>query len=228
MNKLILTFLVMLSTSALYAQESFYKMPNGKIIDQTTYQKVKENLGKNGKVEELIITKIIRNDSIIITPKLNVLTQKDQNGNYIDPYGEQKKLIGTRFPIEKFKNHKGVNYAKTFLNGKPSLINFWFTTCVPCLAEIPVLNNLEAGLKDKVNFLAITFEQQQTVNSFLKHSTYKFQQITNAQQQLNELKVVAYPINFILNKDGIIIDVYGEISNSEKQLMDMLKELLVF
>ena len=44
---------------------------------QTIYQKVKENLGKNGKVEELIITRIIRNDSIIITPKLTVLTQKD-------------------------------------------------------------------------------------------------------------------------------------------------------
>lgn len=143
--KIILTALFWLSSLSIFAQQTYYKMPNGKIIDSETYLKVKENLSKNGKLEEIIIAKTQRQDSIIITPKITVLTQKDKDGNYVDPYGEAKKLIGSRFPIECFKNEEGVNYSKALFEGKPTLINFWFTSCVPCVAEIPLLTSMRTN-----------------------------------------------------------------------------------
>jgi len=227
MKKTILIFGTMFCSLVAFGQQNFYEMPNGKIIDYKTYQTVKENLAKNGKLEEIIISKISRNDSIIITPKLNVLTQKDENGNYTDPYGEQKKLIGTHFPIEIFKNKKGVKYKSNTLENKPTLITFWFTNCIPCVAEIPILNNLKDTLKDKVNFFAITFDNAEKVENFMQKRNLNYNHIVDAKEPIKQLKVSAYPTNLILNKEGIIIDVYGEISDSEKTILQTLNKLLL-
>lgn len=228
-NKMIkLLFAAMLFTLSLTlsAQQTYYKMPNGRIIDLATYEKVKENLSKNGKVDELILSTVKRNDSIIITPKITVLTQKDQHGNYVDPYGEQKKMIGTRFPIEFLKGSDGRNYPKTMLAGQPTLVNFWFTSCLPCIAEIPMLNALKEEAKNQFNFLAITFENSETVRAFLKQHNFSYTQIVAGKSAIDHLKITAYPTNFILDKNGIIIDVYGEITNSQKQVAKILHELL--
>jgi len=225
MNSLLTTILVLLSSCA-FGQLTYYKMPNGRIIDAETYIKVKENLSRNGKVEEVIIKKTISQDSVIITPRITVLTQKDKDGNYVDPYRAAKKLIGHRFPIEQFKNDKGVHFAKGLLEGKPSLISLWFTTCVPCVAEIPILNSIRTSGKNQFNFFAITFERKSVVDSFLKKVEFDFFQVTDAKLQLELLKISAYPANFILNKNGRVVDVYGEISNAQKQLSGALNDLL--
>ena len=44
---LLLTFLIP------SAQATYYKMPNGKILNQLSYDNVKDNLSKNGKIEEV-------------------------------------------------------------------------------------------------------------------------------------------------------------------------------
>lgn len=226
MKSFFISLFILFSLSVSGQQNYYYKMPNGKIIDSETYLKVKENLSKNGKVEERVVTRINRNDSVIITPKITVLTGKDKNGNYIDPYGEQKKLIGTRFPIERFKNEKGSNYSKAFLSGKPTIINFWFTNCIPCVAEIPLLDSLHLQSRDKFNFLAITFEDQKVVNAFLKKTSFSFTHILNAKKEIDKLKISAFPTNLILDKKGFIVDVYGEISDSWRQISILLNDLL--
>ncbi|WP_293788617.1 TlpA disulfide reductase family protein [uncultured Pedobacter sp.] len=226
MKSLFISLFFLFSLSVSGQQNHYYKMPNGKIIDAETYQKVKDNLSKNGKVEERIVSKTNRNDSVIITPKITVLTVKDKKGNYIDPYGEQKKLIGTRFPIERFKNEKGTNYPKTFLSGKPTIINFWFTNCIPCVAEIPLLDSLHIQSRNKFNCIAITFEDQKTVDAFLKKVNFSFTHILNAKKEINNLKISAFPTNLILDKNGYVVDVYGEISSSSNQISILLNNLL--
>jgi len=224
--KRLFTALLFISSLPLFAQQTYYKMPNGKIIDLATYKTVKANLSKNGEVNETIISTIKRNDSIIITPKITVLTQKDKNGDYVDPYGEPKKMIGARFPIERFKDSNGRNYPKTMFTGKPTLINFWFTSCIPCIAEIPILNSIKEESGDKFNFLAITFENSEAVNAFLKRNNLRYTHILNSKAAIDTLKITAYPTNLILDKNGVVVEVYGEISQSQKQLSDRLNKLL--
>jgi len=227
MKKIILIKGILFCSIIALGQQTYYEMPNKKIIDQNTYENVKENLAKNGKLEEVIISKIIRNDSIIITPKFNVLTQKDENGNFTDPYAEQKKLIGSHFPIEIFKNNNGRKYKSNALQGKPTFVNFWFTNCTPCVAEIPTLNKLQDSLQTKVNFFAITFDNSKKVEKFMQKRILNYNHIVNAKEEIKQLKINAYPTNLILNKKGIIIDVYGEINNSEKIILQTLTKLLL-
>jgi len=55
------------------------------------------------------------------------------------------------------------------LHGKVVVLEFWATWCVPCIAEIPVLNSLQASLDPtKVQFVSVDDEDPAIVDKFLK------------------------------------------------------------
>lgn len=113
--------------------------------------------------------------------------------------------------------------------GKPTIYNFWFTTCKPCLEEIPLLNKVVEKYKDSINFVAFTFENFDKVNSFLKKTKFDYEIIPNAQDLCNELKISSYPIHIITDHKGIIEKVYVGGSNIidieiELAIGSMLKE----
>lgn len=45
------------------------------------------------------------------------------------------------------------------LRGKPIFLNFWATWCPPCIAEMPGINKLHNELKEDVNFVMISLDQ---------------------------------------------------------------------
>ena len=57
-------------------------------------------------------------------------------------------------------------------NGKPLLVNFWATWCVPCREEFPDLVELDKEYKDKIDFITITLDDlaeiDRDVPKFLK------------------------------------------------------------
>ncbi|WEK71184.1 MAG: TlpA disulfide reductase family protein [Candidatus Chryseobacterium colombiense] len=200
-------------------------MANGKVLSQEEFNKAKENASKNGKIEESILKSETKNDSIINTTRITIIT-KDEDGNYFDPYSEPKKLLYKHFPIENFKNNAKKQFSQNYLKGKPTFINFWFRHCIPCINEIPLLNSLKEKYGDRVNFLSITYENKKSVEEFLKKKNINFKHITDSKKQLDDLNYSSYPTNLILDKNGNVKYVFGEISNSEDDLSLILDELL--
>lgn len=43
-------------------------------------------------------------------------------------------------------------------NGKPLLVNFWATWCVPCVEEFPDLVKIDAEYKGKIDFITISLD----------------------------------------------------------------------
>lgn len=212
-------------TTQVAAQNIYYQGPNGKIISQEQYEKLKENLSKNSKVEEIITSTRTPKDSIIKVVTLKT-TPIDSDGPAINPFEVHEKKIGQHFVIEKFKTKKGKNYSKIALNGKPTFINFWFTRCPPCIAEIPNLNSLKNKYGNKVNFIAITFDDEAKVKEFLSKKDINFEHITDAKQQLKDMEIEAYPMNFLLDKNGNIVNVFSEISSDENNVAKQIDILL--
>ena len=59
--------------------------------------------------------------------------------------------------------------ANGWPTGKVVVLEFWATTCGPCVAYIPHLNELSDQFKDKpVQFIAVTDEKESVINRFLK------------------------------------------------------------
>ena len=93
------------------------------------------------------------------------------------------------------------------LKGKPSLINFWFTSCKPCIEEMPILNRLKDRFLDSVNFIAITFEPKGKVTKFFEKHKFDFTQIIDAKIFTDKLGMKAYPVNIFLDKNGIATNI---------------------
>jgi cytochrome c biogenesis protein CcmG/thiol:disulfide interchange protein DsbE len=54
------------------------------------------------------------------------------------------------------------------LKGRPAVINFWATWCVPCYQEHPALNGAAQAMKGDVQFLGVVYEDEpERVKAFL-------------------------------------------------------------
>lgn len=213
-TKLLFVSLLLVSLNS-FAQKTFYIINGDQPVNEKDYQERKKSTAKRGKLEELMLKTKKAEDSIIHYVTLTTLST---TADGFDPYGETKKYIGTRFQIEKFSNEKQKNFDKNYLNGKPTFINFWFTRCPPCIDEIPSLNQLKEKYKGKVNFITISFNDKKTIDEFLKQQPFHFQHISDSKKQIDELKISAFPTNLILDKNGIVKFVYGEVTYDLKDI----------
>ena len=118
-------------------------------------------------------------------------------------------LIGTAFPVKELTLLQGNSMQQADLEGKPSLVNFWFTRCAPCLDEIPVFNRLVKEHQNAFHFLAISFEKASTVQRFFNKQPFDFVHAIEAKAFIDSLQLSAYPTTLLLDRNGIIREVRG-------------------
>jgi len=100
-------------------------------------------------------------------------------------------------------------------NAKYILIDFWYSSCSPCIAEVPKLNELYSLLKDSQNIVFISinadFSNTQKDSSFVyeaaKKINIKFPVVFDNKQSdfTKQFNVYGYPSKFIINEKGQII-----------------------
>ena len=113
--------------------------------------------------------------------------------------------IGEQFPEFNLENINGTQTTLNSLKGEIVFINLWFTACAPCIDEMPALNDLKEEYKDKVKFIAITFDGNTQIEKFLSKREFNFEHLSNAGNFLREtLKNKNYPKNIILDREGKI------------------------
>lgn len=92
------------------------------------------------------------------------------------------------------------------LRGKVVMINFWSTTCGPCIKEMPELNQLKAQYKEVV-FLAPAPESAATIKKVLAKHPFNFIILPDAKKLFDEWGIDGYPKNFFVDQEGIIREV---------------------
>ena len=74
-------------------------------------------------------------------------------------------------PSLKLHDLKGVPHTLEDYRGKPVLLNFWATWCVPCAAEMPLLNEMQKQYQGKIVFIAASIDDEDVkpqVEAFIK------------------------------------------------------------
>lgn len=100
----------------------------------------------------------------------------------------------------------GNTFKLSYLKGQVVILNFWFTNCGPCIQEMPELNKLADNFKSKkVKFLAITFNQKDNIEQFLKTQDFKFTILPNANNIISLYGVGTFPTTIVINKKGEIV-----------------------
>ena len=95
------------------------------------------------------------------------------------------------------------------LKGKVVVLNFWFTTCGPCIKEMPLLNELVAANTERpVVFIAPSPDDERRVNKFLKKNTFSYHIIPSSLSYITTMKIENFPTHLVIDKEGIIREVF--------------------
>ncbi|MPT30557.1 MAG: TlpA family protein disulfide reductase [Chryseobacterium sp.] len=137
------------------------------------------------------------------------------------------KLSGKKFSIENLKDENSKNFSFENLNGKPVMVNIWFTKCQPCIQELPYLNKLKEKWNSQITFIAITFDNEEDIRKFLINHKFNYLHLNTNYENLERFGIYKYPLNFILDKNGNIKKIYGGIdedssANVEKDFEKLL------
>src|SRR5579864_5904476 len=67
---------------------------------------------------------------------------------------------GDAAPNLELRDLQGAQHTLADYHGKPVVLNFWATWCVPCATEMPLLSEMQNRYKDKVVFLAVSVDDE--------------------------------------------------------------------
>lgn len=164
--------------------------------------------------------------------QLNCQKIKEEN-----PEGSTEDcMCGGRLPDFNAISISGERINSEDLRGKLTIINFWFSTCAPCIAEVPGFNTLvEKYGKDKINFISIARNSKSEVEEFLKVNPWDFEHISNDTNVIDSIfkHEFGYPTTFLLDKNGVIIRSFtgGAVGENagyflQKRIVSSIEEAL--
>ena len=104
------------------------------------------------------------------------------------------------------------------LDGKPTVINFWFSTCQPCRREMPVLAAAAAKWSGKVDFIGIDpNDTPESAKAFLEKNGVTYPNfLDEIGDQLALSKVGTMPTTFFVDATGGIVAMHaGELTEAD-------------
>ena len=141
------------------------------------------------------------------------------------------KTKNTTFKNALLTSNEGAQVQLSDYKSKPKVVVFWASWCPDCQKELPIIQRLYDKYKDKVDFFMVDVvdgerETLETSHQFLRNQGFTFPvYIDQDLQAFKFLDVKAIPTIFIVDKDGIVKEIYIE-QGSEEMLSKDLKQLI--
>ena len=120
---------------------------------------------------EWMINPVFNDKDEILYIELKIATEEEKKMMANMPkQGDVSAMIGTSTPAFYMEDINGNSISSEGAKGKVIVLNFWFTACKPCIAEIPDLNEVYEifGANENVVFASVTFNETKEVRSFLE------------------------------------------------------------
>lgn len=220
MKKIILSFLLFCCFSMLsLAQEGI------QINSQTV---IKDEAGKRVSLTDFM--------TLVETKQWTIEPRTEEDGtNYIQLVkltaaqqssmtamkAQESQFNGGTVPYFNMIDRDGNLITSDNTKGKVVVFNFWFTSCPPCIAELPELNELYEKYKEREDlvFAAITFEKEDKIARFLTKYTLDYPIVGQQGGFSQSITRGAYPTNVIIDKDGNIVEyISGGMRGIGKQI----------
>jgi len=136
-------------------------------------------------------------------------------------------MTGKAAPDFSIKDRTGKTWTLSQLKGKVVILNFWFTSCPPCIQEMPQLNNLVKKYSNKsVIFLGLTFNDKRTVDAFLKEHIFNYTLLPSSKEVDKMYQVSSWPTSFVISKEGKIKAAMNASENVFSEISDLIEQEL--
>ena len=186
----------------------------------------------------------IENKLTELEEKYPEIMQKSMDGDMSVPGGSDMTMPPDDGSMQKFPAFEGkdldgndVKSDELFSGNAVTVVNFWFTTCGPCVGELAELDALNNELAEKggtlIGINAFTLDGNETAISeakdvlMKKGASYKnvyFDSGSDAGKFVE--KVYAYPTTYVVDRNGNIVGepIVGAIT--EKKQAETLQKLI--
>ena len=138
--------------------------------------------------------------------------------------------IGYELPFVKFDASHKLS-KNDFKKYKVTVIDYWSTTCAPCIKAMPELVSLYKEYRNKgVNFITITDEHEsnriELAKSILNKNHVQWVNYFDTNRVFfDKLNVTVYPLQFVIDDNGIIISrVSGDLKEIKRVIDEKLKQ----
>lgn len=139
----------------------------------------------------------------------------DDDTSTASPGGTIELTPGDEVPSDPdaaaFTTFEGERVPLSSLRGKPVLVNFFASTCVPCVTEMPDLEEVHQQLGDQVTFLGLALQDRvEDARALVKRTgvTYRTAQDRDA-SVITALGGIVLPTTVLLDADGKILATHS-------------------
>lgn len=174
----------------------------------------------------------------IPTPVADPPVNTTRSRSYANVTSRDPKNIKKEYPFDiPLTNAAGekLNTAEAFAtNGKPTVLVFWLTTCVPCHYELAAMKKKYAQWQEEAdfNFYAISTDFQKNYGKFVaqcEKNQWEWDVFHDTDREFRSVMPGALnglPQSFILDKDGkIVYHKRKYTTGDEDKLFAKVKEL---
>jgi peroxiredoxin len=140
--------------------------------------------------------------------------------------------VGQEIPTFNISLDNGQIISSASIKGKVTFINFFATWCVPCVAELPIIDNkVWEKYKSNTNFNMLVIGRGHTdseVQAFKAKHHFDLPMYPDKSKEIYSLFATQYiPRNYIIDKSGkVIYASIGYEKNEFDKMLDILEKLL--
>ncbi len=109
--------------------------------------------------------------------------------------------VGQALPGFQLPLVQGGQAHAAALDGRPTLVDFFFADCIGCIEELPALNAYMAKHPD-MHFLAITFDDAKTAKAFVEQRHFAWPVAYDGKPVFKQLEIHAAPTMLLLDAKG--------------------------
>jgi peroxiredoxin len=110
----------------------------------------------------------------------------------------------TEMPPFALHDLSGKRVTSQSLRGKPTLISFFFATCVPCILEVQPINKYRST-HPEMNFLAVTFDSSSEAQAFVQRHGLEWRVLPDAQDLVERMRVKQFPLMALFDARGKLL-----------------------
>jgi cytochrome oxidase Cu insertion factor (SCO1/SenC/PrrC family) len=130
----------------------------------------------------------------------------------------------TEMPPFDLRDLDGRRVTSAALRGKPTLVNFYFAQCIPCILEVGPLNQYAASRPD-MNFLAVTFDEPAEARAFIRRFGFKWRVVPDAREFIDRMRVKNYPLMALFDAQGRLLGTKRGGARDELEAAAVLPQL---
>lgn len=120
-------------------------------------------------------------------------------------------LSGDRLPIVDVYDADGQAVSTASLLGQPMVVNFWYSTCVPCAKELADFADVHADVGSEVRFIGLNpSDAAPVMERFAGERGVEYELLgTSFEDVLAEFDIAFFPYTLFVASDGTIVEQTG-------------------